>query len=109
MASKPKTLDQIREVEREVHGVKAQAEEERERILREGKREALNLEDELRNQAEEAFREVLTSARERIQTEREEILSAGRREAEAVKEAAQAHVEAAVQQLLRRFEGAIHD
>jgi hypothetical protein len=42
MASKLKTLDRIRKVEREVRDVKAQADEERERILREAKREALN-------------------------------------------------------------------
>ncbi|MFQ5908370.1 MAG: hypothetical protein ACE5JE_06045 [Thermoplasmata archaeon] len=108
MASKLKTLDRIREVEREVHEVKAQAEAERERILREAKREALNLEDDLRNRAEEAFQEILAAAREKIEAQRAEILAAGQGEAEAVKEAARAHVPAAVQQLLRRFEESIH-
>ena len=87
MASKLKTLDRIREVEREVHGLKTQAEEERERILRDAKREALNLEDDLRNEAEEGFREILTAARERIETQRQDILAEGRREADTLKEA----------------------
>ncbi|MFQ6013182.1 MAG: V-type ATP synthase subunit H [Thermoplasmata archaeon] len=108
MASKLKTLDRIREVERDVQALKAQAEEERDRILREAKREALNLEEDLRNRAEAAFREILAAARERIGAKREEILTAGQREAGAVKEAARAHVEAAVRQLLRRFEEAVH-
>jgi vacuolar-type H+-ATPase subunit H len=108
MPSKLKTLDRIREVEREVHDVKAQAEEERERILREAKREALNLEDDLRNQSEEVFQETLTAARQKIEARRGEILAAGQQEADAVKEAARAHVQAAVQQLLRRFEESIH-
>ncbi len=108
MASKLKTLDRIREVEREVYELKTQAGEERERILREAQREALDLEDDLRNQAEDAFRAILTPARERIEAKRQEVLAAGRREADAVKEAARTRVETAVQHLLRRFEEAVH-
>ncbi|MEE8199418.1 MAG: hypothetical protein V3R46_04740 [Thermoplasmata archaeon] len=108
MASKLKTLDRIREVEREVHGLKAQAEAERERLLREAQREALNLEDDLRDKAEEAFREILAAARERIESQRQDILAEGRQEADALKEAARTHAESAVQQLLKKFEEAIH-
>jgi vacuolar-type H+-ATPase subunit H len=107
MASKLETLDRIREVERDVYGLKTQAEEERDRTLREAQREALNLEDDIRNQAEDAFREILTTARERIEAKRQEVLAAGHREADAIKEAARARVETAVQHLLRRFEEAV--
>ncbi len=107
MASKLETLDRIREVERDVYGLKTRAEEERDRTLREAQREALNLEDDIRNQAEDAFREILTTARERIEAKRQEVLAAGHREADAIKEAARARVETAVQHLLRRFEEAV--
>ncbi len=107
MALKLEALEKVREAERHVKDLKAKAEEQKERRLRKAKGEALTLEDELRQQGDERYQEVLEAAAVTTEAERRKILDRGNEEAEKIKAAASSEVDRAIELLLRRFEEAV--
>src|SRR5438046_10095842 len=60
--SKAETLLRIKEAEAQIRTVKEAAEREREQVLRVARREALELIDKARQEAEDRYREILASA-----------------------------------------------
>src|SRR5881296_693925 len=78
---KEETLLKLKEAESQIRSVKDAAEKEREQVLRNARREALELRERLREQAEARYREILAAAEGPLKAERERILAAGHSEA----------------------------
>jgi len=105
---KEEALQRIKEVESQVRTSKDEALAERERLLRVARREALELKDVLRAQAEKRQEEILRSAALETARERERILADGRKEAAALRAAADANMDRAVERLIESFKGAVN-
>ena len=105
---KEETLLKLKEVEAEIRAMKDAAAREREQALRIARREALELREKLREQAEVRHREIVKEAETRLVAERERILAAGRAEAAKTASMGRANVERAVGHVLRKFKGALH-
>jgi len=105
--NKAETLLEIKRAEGEVRAMKEAAGREKERILRDARKEALELQEQLRGQAEESASAVLKKAEGQIAKEREAILAKGRQEAEALQAAGMANVDRAVEVVLTKFQGAL--
>ncbi len=106
---KEETLQKIKDAEAEVRKAKAAAADEKERILRDARREAFELRETLRAEAEKRQVEVLKSGDAAIAREREAALEKGRREAEALRTEAQSNIDRAVDRLIEKFKGAVND
>ncbi|HYY49051.1 MAG TPA: hypothetical protein VFA17_10295 [Thermoplasmata archaeon] len=104
---KAETLLRIKETEAQIRTAKAAAEQERERVLREARREALELLDSFRAQGEARYREVVTAAEGAVAGERDRMLAAAREEAARMSARGQANVEKAVDRVLAKFRGAL--
>lgn len=104
---KAETLQRIKETEAQIRTAKAAAEQDRDRVLREARRETLDLLESLRNQAEARYREILTAAEGAVAAERERMLAAAREEAARVSARGKANVDKAVDLVLAKFRGAI--
>ncbi len=107
LMGKEETLRKLKEAEAQVRALKDAAERERERALRDARREALELQDRLRADAEERYRQVVAGADASLRLEREPILAAGREEAARVKARGMGNVEAAAKLVVDRFRGSI--
>ena len=105
--NKAETLQEIRRAEAEIREEKEVASRERERIVREARKEALDLQGRLRTEAEGRAAAVVRDADAATAKEREAILAKGGREAEAVRAAGMANVDRAVEVVLRKFQGAL--
>jgi len=105
---KEETLLKLKEAEAEVRTLKDAAERDRETIVRDARREALELRDELRAEAEARYREILSEASGKIETERATILAAGEQEANRMRSRGEANVDRAVDAVLAKFKGALH-
>lgn len=105
---KAETLHRIKAVEDQVRRMKQEATTEQERLLRGARREALDLRDVMRAQAEKRVEEILRGADAAIAQEKERILALGRKQAAALKGMADANLDRAVDRLLEKFKGAIH-
>ncbi len=108
MAQRLEALEKVREAERQVRDLKARSEEEKDRRLRKAKGESLNLEADLRQQAERRYQEVLEAAAAAMQAELKEILERGNEEAQRIRAVASGKVDRAIELLLKRFEEAVH-
>src|SRR3990172_618405 len=78
---KEETLQRIKDAERQVRGSKESVLAERERILRDARREAFELRETLRKQAEARHGEILRAAEAATSKETERVLAGGRKEA----------------------------
>ncbi len=105
---KEETLLKLKEAEAQIRAAKEAAGKDRDRVLREARREALEVRDRLRDQAEARYREVVTAAEASVKKEREQILAAGREEAARMMAKGRANVDRAVELVLGKFEGARH-
>ena len=81
---------------------------ERERILRDARREAFELREQLRRTAEGRRAEILRETEAAIARETEQVLEAGRREADALKAEADAELERATDRLIEKLKGALN-
>ena len=106
--SKAETLQRIKEAEAQTRTAKQAAEREREITLRNARREALELLDTFRAQAEKRYAEVLAAAEAEVAIERDRMLAAAREEAGRIVARGRANVDAAVELVLSKFRGAIH-
>jgi V/A-type H+-transporting ATPase subunit G/H len=105
---KEETLQKIKAAEGQVRGTKEAVLAERERILRDARREAFELREELRRTAERRHAEIIHEAEAAISRETEQILAAGRKGAEALKAKADTNLERAVDRLIEKFKGALN-
>ena len=105
--SKAETLQRIKEAEAQTRTAKQAAEREREITLRNARREALELLDTFRAQAEKRYAEVLAAAEAEVAIERDRMLAAAREEAGRIVARGRANVDAAVELVLSKFRGAV--
>ena len=106
--SKAETLQRIKEAEAEIRTAKEAAEREHELILRNARREALDLLETFRAQAETGYREIVAAAGTAVVSERETMLAAAREDAAQMSARGKANVDKAVELVLAKFRGALH-
>ena len=104
---KAETLLRIKETEAQIRTTKEEADRERERTVRSARREALELLDTYREQAEVRYREILTTAETAVAHERDRMLAAAKEEAARMTARGKANVEKAVDLVLAKFRGAL--
>jgi len=105
---KEETLLKLKGAEAEIRAMKEAAAKDREQALRNARREALELREKLRGQAEVRYREIVKAAESLLVAERERILDGGRAEAAKTSSMGKANVDRAVELVLRKFRGALH-
>jgi len=105
---KEETLAQIKEAEKSVRQAMEAAANERERILRDTRREGFELRESLRKAAEQRQEEVLRQAEAAFVRDKERVLAQGTKDAEALRQQATANVERAVDRLIEKFKGALN-
>ena len=105
---KVETLQKIKATEGQVRGMKEAVLAERERILRDARREAFELREQLRREAERRHAEIIHEAEAAIASETEQIHAAGRSKADALKAKADANLERAIGRLIEKFKGALN-
>lgn len=106
--NKEETLHRIKSVEEEVRRARDEAQAERERILRNARKEILELRDGLRAEAEKHGETILLEAETTTTKAKERILADGRKEAAARRTMADSNMDRAVERLIERFKGALH-
>lgn len=104
---KAETLLEIKRAEEEIRGMKTAAERERDRILRDARREVLELQDRVRGDVDGHANAILREAEGELAKERETILAKGRKDADALKSKGAANVDRAVEKVLAKFQGAL--
>jgi len=105
---KEETLQKIKAAEGQVRGTKEAVLAERERILRDARREAFELREELRRDAERRHAEIIHETDAAITSETQQVFAAGRRAADALKAKADANLERAIDRLIEKFKGALN-
>ena len=75
---KEETLLKLKGAEAEIRAMKEAAAKDREQALRNARREALELRQKLRGQAEVRYREIVKAAESLLVAERERIIDSGR-------------------------------
>ena len=105
---KEETLQRIKEAEGQVRGSKESVLAEQERILRDARREAFELREKLRKEAEARHEEILREAEAAAARETERVLASGRNDAAALKSKAEANIDRAIDRLVGKFKGAIN-
>jgi len=105
--NKAETLEEIKRAEAEIREMKEAAARERDRIVRDARRESLELQERLRREADERAASVVRAAEAEIARDRESVLAKGRREADALRSAGMANVERAVELVVAKFQGAL--
>lgn len=105
---KEETLLKIKAAEAEIHAMREDAERERDRILRDARREALELRDRLREEAEDRYRAVLAEGEKPVMVDQDRILAAGRAGADEVRNRGRANLDRAVDLVLRQFRGVLN-
>jgi ATP synthase H subunit len=106
--NKEETLHKIKETEDQARQAKAAALDEKERILRDARREGFELRESLRGRAEKRQEEILKASEISTTRGKEGILTKGRQEAEALHTEARANVDRAVDRLIEQFKGALN-
>ncbi|MEE9223572.1 MAG: hypothetical protein V3U51_02360 [Thermoplasmata archaeon] len=101
---KGEALVKVKEAEAEVQEMKKRATDEKERILKEAKKEVLRIQDESRRRADETLRGRLDAGKKEIEVKTASILEQGRQEAAVIEQKGEAKIDPAVSLLLKRFE-----
>lgn len=105
---KEETLQRIKDAEEQVHRSKQAALEEKERILREARREGFDVRESVRLKAEKRQQQVLTESDASIAREKEQLLAKGRADAEKLRSGAHENLDRAVDRLIEKFKGALN-
>ncbi len=105
---KEETLQRIKETEAEVRRSRDAAQGQKDRILRDARKEAFELRETLRTEAEARQQVILTAGDAVTAREKEDILAEGRKEAEALRREAQVNIDRAVERLVEKFKGALN-
>src|SRR3989442_1142678 len=104
--SKEEILQRIKQVEAQIRTMKEEAEREREATLRNARREALELTEQVQEKAEARYREMVSAAEAEIESEREK-LPAAREDAARMVAQGKANVDRAVDLVVGKFRGAV--
>src|SRR5207244_13254625 len=102
---KEETLQKIKATEGQVRGMKETVLAERERILRDVRREAFELREQLRREAERRDAEIIHEAEGGISRETEQMLAAGRRAADVLNAKADANLDRGMDCRIATFKG----
>ncbi len=102
------TLQRIKATEADVRASKGTALEDKERILREARKQAFELRESLRAQAEKRQEDILRAGDAVTSREKESLLAKGRQEAETLRGEARANIDRAVDHLIEKFKGALN-
>ena len=105
---KEEILLKLKDAESQIRAIREAAERDRELALRNARREALELRERMRDQAEAGYREILKAAEATLAAERERILAGGRAEAAKISAQGRANVERAVDLVLQKFRSSLH-
>jgi len=105
---KEETLQRIKAAEGQIRSAKERAATERERILREARRESFELRESLRREAEKRFEEIVREADRATAQETETILASGRKRAAELAGQASGNLDRAVDLLIQKFKGAVN-
>ena len=105
---KEETLQKIKAAEGQVRGAKEAVLAERERILRDARRDAFELRERLRREAEKRHDEILREAEAPTAREAEKLRELGRKDAAARKAKAEANLDHAIKRLIEKFKGAVN-
>ncbi|MFQ6106877.1 MAG: hypothetical protein ACE5QF_04745 [Thermoplasmata archaeon] len=106
---KAETLARIKEAEEQARKMKSEALKEKEKILRDAKRESLFVFENMEKKAAELHRQKLSEVDAEIQRERDSLLEEGRKRAESLKALASSKIDEAVDFLIKKFEnGVLH-
>lgn len=105
---KEETLQRIKETEAEVRRAKGSALDEKDKILRDARKEAFELREALRSEAEKRQEAGVKVSDAATAHEREGILAQGHVGAEALRREAQSNVDRAVDRLVEKFKGALN-
>jgi len=105
---KEETLQKIKDAEGQVRGTKEAVLAERERILRDARREAFELRERLRQDGEKRYEAILRDSAAATARETEVLLAAGRKDAAALKGKAEANRDRAINRLIEKFKGALN-
>ncbi len=106
--NREETLQRIKEAEEQVRRAKATTLEEKERTLREARKEGFELRESLRGRAEKRQAEILAASEASIAREKDALLAKGGQEADALRSEALANMERAVDRLIEKFKGALN-
>ena len=106
--NKEETLHRIKEVEGQVGETKKTVLAERERIVRDARREAFDLRERLRRESEKRYEDILREADAATARETEKILEAGRTDAAKLRAQADTNRERAIDRLIEKFKGALN-
>lgn len=106
---KVETLTKIKEAEEQAKQMKNAAQKERERIIRNAKRESLFVLENMEKKGAELHKEKLSEVEAGIQRERSRLLEEGKEKGETLWTQASAKIDEAVDFLIKRFEdGVLH-
>lgn len=106
---KVETLERIKDAEEQAKKMKSDALKEKEKIIRNAKRESLFVLENMEKKATELHKEKLSEVEADIQRERGRLLEDGRKQAETLKAEASSRIGEAVDSLIKRFEdGVLH-
>jgi V/A-type H+-transporting ATPase subunit G/H len=105
--SKAETLQRIKDAEAQNRTTKEAAERERELALRNARREALDVLEKFREQAEARYREIVSAAEASVASERDKMLARAHEEAARTAARGKANVDKAVELVLAKFRGAV--
>jgi vacuolar-type H+-ATPase subunit H len=103
---KEETLHQIKAAEAAVRQAKQAAAEERERILRKAREEALGIVEAARKAAEERQAAIIAAAESETGRRKDAILAEGRRDAEALRREGEHNIDRAIEFVVEKFKGA---
>jgi V/A-type H+/Na+-transporting ATPase subunit G/H len=106
--AKEETLQRIKDTEAEVRRAKGEALDEKEHTLRDARKEAFELRESLRSDAEKRQEAVFNAGDAATAREKQAILVQGQKEADALRHEAQANVDRAVDRLVEKFKGALN-
>ncbi len=106
--NKEETLQRIKDAEEQVRRSKAATLDEKERMLRDARKEGFELRESLRGRAEKRQEEILRASDASIAREKDALLAKGRQDADALRSEAHANVERAVDRLIEKFKGALN-
>jgi vacuolar-type H+-ATPase subunit H len=77
---------------------------ERERIIKEAKRDSLGILERRKGEANEIFRKILAEAEEEVELEKKIIITRGEIEASEYREKAKKNIDRAVERIVSKFE-----
>ena len=104
---KEETLLKLKDAESQIRSMKEAAERDREAALRNARREALELLEKFREQADARYREILNDAERAVASERDKMLAAARAEAAQMSARGRESIDKAVDLVVGKFRGAI--